>query len=205
MRIEERADGLHITGYVNVTGKKSKPLITPHGRVIEVIEERAFESALSKSGDVTVNVDHNSTQVYARTSDGTLALEEDAIGLRASVVIKDEMVIEAARKGKIKGWSFGMYNVVDDMEQRAEGELPIRHVKDFVLDHVSLIKDQTPCYAATSVECRADNDVNVETRAIDVKVDTHIVEVESQKIDYSDYKNRIEKLRKQVETNEKQN
>ncbi len=42
MRIEERADGLHINGYVNVTGKRSRPVITPRGKVIETIEERAF-------------------------------------------------------------------------------------------------------------------------------------------------------------------
>ena len=41
MKIEERADGLHIKGYVNVTGKISRPLITPHGKCVETIEERA--------------------------------------------------------------------------------------------------------------------------------------------------------------------
>ena len=40
MRIEVRADGLHISGYVNVTGKLSRPVITPRGKVLETIEER---------------------------------------------------------------------------------------------------------------------------------------------------------------------
>ncbi|MCI6582699.1 MAG: hypothetical protein MSH15_12095 [Oscillospiraceae bacterium] len=44
MKIEERADGLHIKGYVNVTGKISRPLITPHGKCVETIEERAVIS-----------------------------------------------------------------------------------------------------------------------------------------------------------------
>ena len=102
MKIEERADGLHIKGYVNVTGKISRPLITPHGKCVETIEERAFANAIEKSGNITVTVDHDSTHVYADTNNGTLQLEEDAIGLKAVVLIKDEMVIEAARKGKIK-------------------------------------------------------------------------------------------------------
>lgn len=34
MRIEERADGLHISGYVNVTGKLSRPVITPRGNLM---------------------------------------------------------------------------------------------------------------------------------------------------------------------------
>lgn len=43
MKIEVRADGLHISGYVNVTGKLSRPVVTPRGKVLETIEERAFE------------------------------------------------------------------------------------------------------------------------------------------------------------------
>lgn len=185
MRIETRADGLHITGYVNVTGKLSRPVITPHGKVLETIEERAFDRAIKKSGDITVTVDHNSTP-YASTKDGTLKLSEDAIGLRAEVLITEPTVIEMARKGKIKGWSFGMYNIVDELEQRADG-LPIRHVKDFTLDHITLVKDKTPCYSATSVEYRADGAVDIECRSIDTP--TEFVE----KPDYTDF---IERLRR---------
>lgn len=29
MKIEVRADSVNITGYVNVTGKRSKPVVTP--------------------------------------------------------------------------------------------------------------------------------------------------------------------------------
>lgn len=112
MKIEKRADGLHISGYVNVTGKLSRPVITPHGKVLETIEERAFDRAIKKSGEITVTVDHNST-AYASTNDGTLKLSEDAIGLRAECLITDENVIQMAQKGKIKEWSFGMYNVTD--------------------------------------------------------------------------------------------
>ena len=74
MKIEIRADGAHISGYVNATEKKSRPVITPHGKVIEEIEPRAFERAIERAGDITLTVDHNSGSVYARTSDGTLQL-----------------------------------------------------------------------------------------------------------------------------------
>lgn len=187
MRLEARADGLYITGYVNVTGKLSRPVITPHGKVIETIEERAFDSAIRKSGDITVTVDHDSGHVYARTGDGTLELREDAIGLHANVTITDPIVIEMAKKGKIKGWSFGMYNVVDELEQRADG-LPIRHVKDFMLDHITLVKDKTPCYSATSVEYRAESAVDIECRAIDVSAEY------VEKPDYTDFKERLMKI-----------
>lgn len=191
MNIEIRADGAHISGYINATGKYSRPVITPHGRCIEVIEERAFSEALSRAENIPVTVDHGET-VYASTKDGTASLREDAIGLRADdVLINDSELITAARKHRIRGWSFGMTNVVDELEQRAEG-LPIRHIKKLDLDHITLVIRKNPCYAATSVEVRADNEQTVETRAFtdeELKVTENAPE-----IDYSDYERRIAAL-----------
>jgi HK97 family phage prohead protease len=190
VKIEVRADGLHISGYVNVTGKLSRPVITPRGKVLETIEERAFAEAIKKSGDVSVQLDHDAGHAYARTSDSTLVLREDAIGLHADVLITDETVIEMARKGKLRGWSFGMYNVQDELEDRGTDELPIRHVKGLLLDHVSLIKDKVPCYAATSVECRAGEEIDIEQRGIDIEPELII----ENKPDYSEYEKRISEL-----------
>ena len=148
-------------------------MITPRGKVIETIEERAFDAAIRKSGNITVTVDHDEGHAYASTKDGTLKLTEDAIGLKAEVLITDKTVIDMAKRGKIKGWSFGMYNVIDEMEERAD-KLPIRHVKSFLLDHIALVKDKVPCYAATSVEYRADESVDIERRALDIERELHI-------------------------------
>ncbi|MBR4627779.1 MAG: HK97 family phage prohead protease [Ruminococcus sp.] len=190
MKIEIRADGAHISGYVNVTGKLSRPVITPRGKVLETIEERAFGEAIKKSGDISVTLDHDTGHAYANTNDGTLTLKEDAIGLHADVLITDETVIEMARRGKLRGWSFGMYNVQDEMESRGTDELPIRHVKGLMLDHVSLIKDKVPCYAATSVECRAGEDIDLEVRGLDIEPELII----QNKPDYSEYEARIKAL-----------
>lgn len=89
MKIEIRADGAHISGYVSVTEKKSRPVITPHGKVIEEIEPKAFEHALNRAGDVSVTVDHEKTHIYASITDGNLSLYEDNIGLHADVLITD--------------------------------------------------------------------------------------------------------------------
>jgi len=191
MKIEVRADGAHISGYVNVTEKKSRPVITPRGKVIEIIEERAFEKAIERAGDITVTVDHDKSHVYASTSDGTLSLYEDAIGLHADVIIKDETLIELAKKGKIKGWSFGMYNVVDEIEPRADN-LPIRRVKALDLDHLTLVVNKNPVYSATSVELRAGEDIDIEERAVEQEVK---VIMDKPAIDYSIYENRISKLK----------
>ena len=178
MKIEIRADGAHISGYVNATEKKSRPVITPRGKVIEVIEPRAFERAISRAGCISVMVDHDRAHIYANTEDGTCTLYEDAIGLHADVLITDPEIIEMAKKGKIRGWSFGMTNVVDEIEPRAEGELPIRHVKDLDLDHITLVVNKLPVYSATSVELRATGETEVENRG---DFDPVRLEVDSEK------------------------
>lgn len=191
MKIEIRADGAHISGYVNATEKKSRPVITPHGKVIEEIEPRAFERAIARAGNISVSLDHDSSHIYADTQSGTLTLFEDAIGLHADVLISDPDVIELAKKGKIKGWSFGMYNVVDELEPRAD-DLPLRKIKDLDLDHVTLVVNKTPVYSATSVEVRADEETEIETRAAELAVE---VEDLTPKFDNSSFRARVEALR----------
>ena len=93
MRAELRADGLHISGYVNVPGRESRPVVTPRGRVIEVIEQRAFARALERAGGIDMLLDHDRSRVLASTSKGTLNVREDEVGLRAESVVTDEAVI----------------------------------------------------------------------------------------------------------------
>lgn len=198
MKIEIRADGAHISGYVNVTEKKSRPVVTArHGMVVEEIEPRAFEEALSRAGNITVTVDHDSTHVYASTDDGTLGLYEDNIGLHADVLVTDETLIELAKKGKIRGWSFGMYNVQDELEQRAN-DLPLRKIKSLDLDHLTLVVQKCPIYSATSVELRADEEINLEIRSTEemMQITAQTPEKPAPSFDNSAFHARIEKLNK---------
>ena len=195
MKVEVRADDTaHITGYVNVVERKSRPVMTPHGKCIEIVEQRAFEQALERAGNVSVTVDHNNSHFYASTSNNTLKLYEDNIGLHADVIISDPDVVELAKKGKIKGWSFGMYNVVDELEQRAD-DIPIRHIKSLDLDHITLVVNKCPVYSATSVELRADTETEIEERASTEKVEVSIEQKEVVKVDYTDFENRINSLK----------
>ena len=166
MRAELRSDGLHIDGYVNVPGRKSRPVMTPRGKVIEVIEPGAFRDALSRAPELRMLLDHDAEHELASREAGTLKAVEDSVGLRASSVVTDEAVIDGAKQNRLRGWSFNMQNVEDEMEERAEG-LPVRHVKKFDMSEISLIMNRIPVYSATSVEVRADGkDADVETRAI---------------------------------------
>ena len=194
MRIEVRADNTaRITGYVNVVERESRPVITPRGRVNELVESGVFNRALETNSNIAMTVDHDPERVVASTSDGSLKLVEDNIGLRADAVTSDEHVVAAAREGKIKGWSFGMMRIQDSIEDRAD-KLPLRRIKDMILDHVTLVINKTPCYSATSVELRAEAEEDIESRACDNGVDVSIEEKRAE-IDYSKWENRLKELK----------
>jgi len=201
MNIEIRADGAHISGYVNATEKKSRPVMTPRGKVIEEIEPRAFEGAIERAGNITVTVDHDNTHIYASTEEKSLSLYEDNIGLHADVLITDETIIDLAKTGKIRGWSFGMYNVQDEVEPRAD-DLPLRKIKSLDIDHITLVVKKNPVYSATSIEVRAGENIEYETRSVEetIHITEERAEPEKPFYDNSKYRERIKNINKGDET-----
>lgn len=193
IKAEIRADGLHIAGYVNVPGRESRPVITPRGKVVEVIEQRAFQRALEKTDKVDLMLDHE--RKIASTSDNTLMVAEDEIGLRAEAIITDEETIKGAREGKLKGWSFNMLRVKDEIEERA-GKLPLRTIKDFVMTEITLALRKRPVYSSTSIELRAEEEEEIEVRTEDTEISVkEMVETPKKSIDYSEIESRIEKIK----------
>lgn len=195
MRIEIRSDSVLLDGYVNVTNRDSRPLITEHGKVVEQIEERAFDEALKRADDVSLLVDHDRERKIGSTKEGNLKLFEDNIGLRAICTVTDADVIQKAKKGLLKGWSFGMNVIKDAIEQRADA-LPRRIVKALDIFEVSIIDDKmNPCYSGTSIEQRASDgeDFVNEQRYNYNKIITESFE---KKHDYSSYENRLKQIQK---------
>lgn len=194
MKAELRADGLHISGYVNVPGRESRPVITrKHGKVNEVIEQRAFDRAIGKTDHISLLLDHDKNKVLASTSDGTLEVYEDEVGLRAEAITSNEEAINYAKQGKLRGWSFNMLHVIDSVEERA-GKLPLRHVKDFMTNEISLIVKLLPYYSSTSIELRAEDEEEMELRAEESKLNFNDISPKVE-FDNSIYRNRIEKLK----------
>jgi len=192
-KAEIRADGLHISGYVNVPGRESRPVLTRHGKVVEVIEQRAFQRAIDKSDNIDLKLDHE--RVIASTSKGNLKVYEDAVGLRAEAVITDEETIQGARGKKLKGWSFNMMNVKDELEERA-GKLPLRRVKDFIMTEITLALRKNPVYSSTSIELRADEEMEIEVRTEDTEISVNdMVETPKKTIDYTEFENRIQRMK----------
>ena len=168
MKVEVRNGKAYISGYVNAVGRDSDPIPTPTGgQFVEMIEPGTFREALTRAKNVDLLLNHNEGRKLASTAGGDLKLKEDNIGLYAECEISDAEAVEKAKRGEFRGWSFGMFVNKDEMEQRGD-KIPRRHVQNMDIVEVSLIDTRmTPCYAGTSVECRADKQVLTETRATD--------------------------------------
>lgn len=196
MHIEVRNDKVIIDGYVNAVGRDSRPVIVEkRGRVIEQIVPGTFARALKKGKNVKILLNHQENRVLGSTKEGNLKLYEDSIGLRAHAEITDSEVIQKAKNKELRGWSFGMFVLHEEYEERAD-KLPRRLVSDVDLVEVSIIDSRMrPAYAGTSIEQRADEEIIYEQRAREADLD--MVETPKETIDYSDFESRINKLKEE--------
>lgn len=100
-------------------------------------------------------------------------------------------MIEKAKKGELRGWSFGFIERAAKEEDTDSG-LKRRFVEDMDLKEVSIIDNRkVPCYASTSIEMRADGNEVLEVRTLETRVVSNKLE---EKIDYSKYEETIRRL-----------
>ncbi|KOS61718.1 HK97 family phage prohead protease [Lysinibacillus agricola] len=196
MRIEIRENQVLLDGYVNAVERESRVLPSPRGRFKEKIRAKTFERALDKAENVDLLFNHDKNRKLGSLQEGNLRLYEDNIGLRAIAHVSDEDIIQKAKDGKLKGWSFGF---VDNKPSWEDGEDGIqkRTLEDIELLEVSIL-DKTPAYVATSIEARGEEQAISETRGADFKaeIENRSEETRSKKdIDYSLYEKEIELLK----------
>ena len=182
-------------GYVNAVGRDSKPIPYLNGKFIEQIEPRAFDKALNKTDNVDLLLNHDENRKLGSTKDGNLELFEDNIGLRAICTITDKDVIEKAKKGELRGWSFGFCAEKDRWEDTNKG-YQRRYVEDLDLFEVSILDNRkNPAYEGTSIEMREDKEVVTECRSFDVKA--IIINGDNKNnIDYSKYTDLFNKVKR---------
>ena len=108
-----------------------------------------FERALEKASNVDMLLNHDVRRKLVSMEDGTLQLKEDNIGLHAKAVIGDHEVIEEAKRGNLKGWSFGFRALEDSWED--DSSVAKRTLEEIDLIEVSLLTIE-PAYIATSVQ-----------------------------------------------------
>lgn len=155
MNIRVLDDRVEIEGYVNAVERNSRTLWDRFGSFLERITKGAFRRALEKNPNVRLYLNHE--RDIGGQAEGTLKLEEDAIGLRAEATVTDPEVVADAQAGQLVGWSFGYYDTPDGVERKIEDGMPIRIVKDMDLVEVSILNStRTPAYEGTLVTVRSD-------------------------------------------------
>lgn len=166
MEIEIRGNALHISGYVNAVERESRRLPArmcskAKSDFVEKISAGAFGRAVSRAKEIRLMFNHK--RDIGGTADGTLKLSEDNIGLKAAAVITDPEAVEAAKRGELRGWSFGFTGAKDRWEEVSEG-LQRRTIDDLDLQEVSILS-VTPAYVGTSVELRGESLAETEFRS----------------------------------------
>jgi HK97 family phage prohead protease len=146
-----------LVGYAAVFGSLSADL----GGFQERILPGAFKGSIAGTTDIRALVDHDSTKLLGRRSNGTLQIAEDAKGLRVEIDLPDTSYARdvknlVARKD-VRGMSFGFR--VPDGGQRftKENGTTIRELSNIDLREVTVTS--IPAYGATSVQVRVDPSV----------------------------------------------
>lgn len=187
MKIEIRnKNSAVISGYVNAVERRSEVIRRPGAPPFrEVVKPGTFRKALEKGNNVEMKLNHERTLCDTRSG---LELREDNVGLYARAEITDEETVNAAREGRLTGWSFGFYCVGDSWKSGDDGT-ELRELDDIWLDEVSILTKK-PAYIATSVEVRGRQEMQ-EIRCFEDKA-----EVEDKAADLSVFEAELEIMRR---------
>ena len=185
--IEFRNGSIFISGYVNAVERESDFIPSPKGRFKEIIRPKAFDKALKRAKDVLLLFNHDEDQKLGSITEGNLKLYEDSIGLKAEAEIRDQSIIEKAKKerGFLQGWSFGFIPIKQSFE-RGKDQIERRYIEDLDLLEVSLLSVK-PAYPCCSVEIR--NNGLYERRYSDFEIESQFP------VDLSRYENGIKYLK----------
>ena len=199
MKIEIRSAGeIRVSGYVNAVERDSKILPAEMSRgapgpFVEKVRAGAFKRAIDRNPNVRLLFNHE--REIGSVGAGSLTLREDNIGLHAEAVITDAEVIAAAKKGELRGWSFGFSGAVDNWEQYKDG-VQRRTLTDFQLSEVSILT-RTPAYVGTSVELRGEDCLTREVRSCEDTAE--LTEIPENKTGKSPADNGLFLMQKQLE------
>jgi HK97 family phage prohead protease len=151
-------NGNTLTGYAVVYNSLSADL----GGFKERVMPGSFKGVLAGNQDIRALVDHDSTKLLGRTSNGTLKLAEDAKGLKVEVSMPDTTYANDLKtlvnRKDIRGMSFG-FRIPDGGQRftKENGET-IRELTNIDLKEVTVTS--IPAYNATSVQIRIDPNIN---------------------------------------------
>ncbi|MEI3368302.1 MAG: HK97 family phage prohead protease [Clostridium sp.] len=165
MKIEIRENVLNLEGYINVSERPSKPLRDSEGQFIEVVREGVMGRAIQRR-NIKLLFNHDWNRELGDTN-SNLQLQEDSIGLRFRAFITDSEVIEKAKKGLLKGCSFG-FRALKQSKENING-ICKRYLEDIELFEVSLL-DREPAYSGCLAEIRSLENEDLEVREIPLEI-----------------------------------
>lgn len=152
--------GKRLVGYAAKWDAESHPIrrdTVHHRPFVEVLRPGCFDEGLRSSPDVRALYDHQKGALLGRTTNGTLRLWTDAVGLAYDVLTPDTSVgadcRELVRRGDIDGCSLGMYVMEDEFVPR-DGPTDLRIVREAVLFEVTPAC-VFPAYGSTTVALRS--------------------------------------------------
>lgn len=197
MKIEIRENGLNLEGYINVSERPSKPLRDSEGQFIEVVREGVMGRAIQRR-NIKLLFNHDWMRVLGDTN-SNLQLQEDSIGLRFRAFITDSEVIEKAKKGLLKGCSFG-FRALKQSKENING-ICKRYLEDIELFEVSLL-DREPAYSGCLAEIRSLENEDLEVREIPLEIqETTEEEMVEENVEEAEVEEKIEVQEEIVEQN----
>lgn len=120
----------------------------------EQLDQGAFTSSID--GDIRALWDHDTKYVLGRTTNDTLKLRQDSIGLGFDLDINDTSfgvdVYKQIKRRDISGVSFG-FQVKDEEWKRLDKDMVLRTIKDVELYEISPVT--FPAYKDTEVFTRS--------------------------------------------------
>ncbi|WP_084759761.1 HK97 family phage prohead protease [Zavarzinella formosa] len=159
------ADNRRLTFYASVFDSPAmvRDMATPLGMVAryrETIKPGAFKDALSQSGEVLANIDHDASRTFARRTTGELLLQEDSRGLFATCELPRNELGDHIRReveaGRLRGCSVQMRTAPDHEQWTGSANDLNCDIVGCSLQDVCL--NDNPAYQATDVRLRTDSD-----------------------------------------------
>ena len=163
------------------------------GWYVEYIDYNAFDGVLDKKDDVRCLFNHNDDNVLGRTTNGTLKLKGDEIGLYFECEINPEItwqqdLLKSIKRGDINQCSFAFTLGKNDYEDTydRENDIYTRHIKGFQkLYDVSVVTypayPQTEAYVRNlkdTVERTKKEQENIQSERVQADIDRLTLELD---------------------------
>lgn len=199
MNIEIRENELLIDGYANTVCRDSEILPSPFGNFVEQTTEGVWNEAIRTAENIDFLLNHDSNKKLGSTTEGTLELQEDSIGLRVLARINDRDVIESVRTHGVSGFSFGFRTLSDRWEDAKDG-LKRRFLDKIDLREVSLLVGKNPAYRGCGVVAMRDAENNmIEHRSSDIEVSINDTYAEEKRLKEEEELRELDELKKTFE------